>query len=67
MNESMTHKVSHIEEVITQFRHMSPTEPSTAQAIDKHEHWERKAVDDGDIERAFKLVRFLEARMGRSG
>ena len=66
----MTQKVSHIEEVTTQFRHRLPTETPTAQAIDQHEPWDRiamKAVDDGDIESAFRLVRFLEARMRRGG
>ena len=61
--------VSHFEELITELRHMLPTNTSTAQAIDRHEPWERiaiKAVDDGYIESAEEFVRFVEACLRRS-
>ena len=65
----MTQTVSHFEEVITQFRHMLPTNTATAQAIDQHEPWERiamKAIDDGYVENADEFVRFVEACLRRS-
>lgn len=65
----MTQTVSHFEEVITQLRHMLPTNSATAQAIDQHEPWEQiamKAIDDGYIESADEFVRFVEACLRRS-
>lgn len=65
----MTQTVSHFEEVITQLRHMLPTNTATAQAIDQHEPWERiamKAIDDGYVESADEFVRFVEACLRRS-
>lgn len=65
----MTQTVSHFEEVITQLRHMLPTNTATAQAIDQHEPWERiamKAIDDGYVENADEFVRFVEACLRRS-
>jgi len=61
--------VSHFEELITELRHMLPTNTATAQAIDQHEPWERiaiKAIDDGYIESADEFVRFVEACLRRS-
>jgi hypothetical protein len=69
MEEIMTQTVSHFEEVITQLRHMLPTNTATAQAIDQHEPWERiamKAIDDGYVENADEFVRFVEACLRRS-
>jgi hypothetical protein len=70
MEVMMTQKISHIEEVITQLRHMLPTGTATARAIDEHEPWEQiamKAIDDGYIESADEFVRFVEACVRRSG
>lgn len=61
--------IPRFEEVITQLRHMLPTDTATAQAIDQHEPWERiamKAIDDGYIESADEFVRFVEACLRRS-
>lgn len=61
--------VSRFEEVITELRHMLPTNTATAQAIDQHEPWERiamKAVDDGYIESVDEFVEFVEACLRRS-
>lgn len=66
----MSQKVSHIEEVLTEFRQILPGETATAQAIDQHEPWERiamKAIDDGYIESADEFVRFVETCMRCSG
>ena len=60
---------SHFEDVVTQLRHMLPTNTATAQAIDRHEPWERiaiKAIDDGYIESADEFVLFVEACLRRS-
>ncbi len=60
---------SHFEEVITQLRHMLPTNTATAQAIDQHAPWEQiamRAIDDGYIESADEFVRFVEACLRRS-
>jgi len=65
----MTQTDSHFEEVVTQLRHMLDTNTATAQAIDRHEPWERiamKAIDDGYIESADEFVRFVEACLRRS-
>jgi hypothetical protein len=65
----MMQTVSHFEELITELRHMLPTNTATAQAIDQHEPWERiaiKAIDDGYIESADEFVRFVEACLRRS-
>ncbi len=61
--------IPRFEEVITQLRHMLPTDTATAQAIDRHEPWERiamTAIDDGYIESADEFVRFVEACLRRS-
>ena len=58
-----------LEQVIGQFRRMLPEESSTAQAIDRHEPWERialNAVDDGYIEFANELGSFIEVCLRRS-
>ena len=65
----MMQTVSHFKEVVTQLRHMLPTNSATAQAIDQHEPWERiaiKAIDDGYIESADEFVRFVEACLRRN-
>jgi hypothetical protein len=65
----MTHQVSHMEDVITQFRQMLPTQTATAKAIDSHEPWDgiaMKAVDDGYIDDAADFVRFVEVCTRRS-
>jgi hypothetical protein len=59
---------SHVEEAVTQLRHMLPTNSATAQAIDQHAPWELialRAVDDGYIECANEFVRFVEACLRR--
>ena len=65
----MAHTVSRLEEVISEFRQLLPAQSATAQAIDRHEPWERialNAVDDGYIEFANELGTFIEVRR-RSG
>lgn len=60
----MTQTVSHFEEAITQLRHMLPTKTARAQAVDRHEPWERiatKAIGDGHFESADEFVRFVDA------
>ena len=57
------------EQVINEFRQMLPAESATAQAIDRHEPWERialNAVDDGYIEFANELGTFIEVCLRRS-
>ena len=64
----MTQTVPHLEEVITQLRHMLPTDMATARAIDRREPWEQiatKAIADGYIESADEFVRFVEACVRR--
>jgi len=59
----MTLNGTQLEEVITQLRHMLPTNTATARAIDQHEPWEQialKAIDDGYIEVADEFVQFVE-------
>lgn len=70
IEDIMTLKVSHIEDVIMHFRNILPAETATAQAIDQHEPWERiamKAIDDGYIECAEEFIRFVEVCVRSSG
>lgn len=65
----MTQSVSHFEDVVAQLRHRLPQDTAAAQAIDRHEPWERiamKAIDDGYAECADEFVRFVEACLRRS-
>lgn len=65
----MAQTYSRLEEVITEFRRMLPAQSNTAQAIDRHEPWERiavNAVDDGYIEFANELGTFIEVCLRRS-
>ena len=58
-----------IDDVIAEFRQMLPPECATAQAIDRHEPWDRialNAVDDGYIECADQLVTFIEICVRRN-
>lgn len=69
MEAVVTQMVSHFEEVIMQLRHMLPKNTATAQAIDRHESWERiamKAIGDGYVESADRLVRSVEMCLRRS-
>ena len=53
-----------LEEAIRQIRQMLPADSATAQSIDQHEPWEliaTKAIDDGYIDSARELARFVEA------
>ena len=62
-------RVSHIEQLIMEFRQLLPKESATAQAIDRYEPWEevaRKAITDGYIEFASELGSFVEACVRRS-
>lgn len=64
----MTQTVSHLEEMITEFRRMLPVQSATARAIDRQESWEQialNAVADGYIEFADELGRFIEACVRR--
>ena len=61
--------IENLEAVITEFRQMLPAETATAKAIDRHEPWERialNAVDDGYIEFANELGTFIEVCVRRS-
>ena len=65
----MAQTVPHFEAVVTQLRDMLPKHTATAQAIDRHEPWERialKAIDDGYVESADEFVRFVEACVRRA-
>ena len=65
----MTQTVSRLDDVISEFRRMLPEQSATAQAIDRHEPWERialNAVDDGYIEFANQLGTFIEVCVRRS-
>ncbi len=64
----MPQTVSRSDEVITEFRQMLPARCATAQAIDRHEPWERiasTAVDDGYIESAGELETFIDVCVHR--
>lgn len=53
-----------LEEAIRQIRQILPADSATAQSIDQHEPWEliaTKAIDDGYIDSAQELARFVEA------
>ena len=58
-----------LEEVIKQLRQMLPADTATARAIDQHEPWELiaiRAINDGYIDSANDLARFVEACLRRS-
>ena len=58
-----------LEQAVHEFRRMLPPATATAQAIDRGESWDRiamNAVDDGYIESANELAKFLEACLKRS-
>ena len=58
-----------LEDVISEFRRMLPPQSATARAIDGRETWERialNAVDDGYIEFANELGRFIEVCVRRA-
>jgi hypothetical protein len=68
VEKNMTKKVSHPEEIITQFRQMPPAMSATAHAIDWQESRERTAqdaVDDGSTEFDDELVSIIEACVRR--
>ena len=61
--------IENLEHAINEFRQMLPAETATAKAIDRHEPWERialNAVDDGYIEFANELGSFIEVCVRRS-
>jgi hypothetical protein len=63
MEEFMSQRVSHLEEVIVQFRHLLPAISATAQAIDRHEPWRQiamRAVDDGYIKSVEQFFLYVE-------
>lgn len=65
----MAQPATHLEEVISEFRQLLPAGSATAQAIDGNEPWERialRAVEDGYIELAEELGRFIEACVRRN-
>jgi hypothetical protein len=60
--------VSHLEDLIAEFREMLPDQCGTAQAIDRKEPWEQvavKAVEDGYIELADQFNKFVEICLRR--
>ncbi len=65
----MGENVSGLEEFLAELRPTLPAQSRTAQAIDRQEPFERiafKAIDDGYIEFADRLNRFMEIRLRRS-
>ena len=65
----MEQNVTDLEGLVAEFREMLPPQSETAQAIDRQEPFERiafKAIDDGYIEFADRLNRFMEIRLRRS-
>ena len=65
----MGQDVSGLEEFLAEFRPTLSAQSRTAQAIDRQEPFERiafKAIDDGYIEFADRLNRFMEIRLRRS-
>ena len=65
----MGQDVSGLEEFLAELRPTLPAQSRTAQAIDRQELFERiafKAIDDGYIEFADRLNRFMEIRLRRS-
>jgi hypothetical protein len=61
--------IESLEQAIADFRRILPAETATAQAIDRHESWERiamRAVEDGYIEFANELGLFVEVCLRRS-
>jgi len=68
LGEENANMMATLEQVINDFRRMLPAESATAQAIDRHEPWERiatNAVDDGYIEFANELGSFIEVCLRR--
>ena len=58
-----------LEEFLAELRPTLPAQSRTAQAIDRHEPFERiahRAIDDGYIEVADRLNRFMESCLRRS-
>ncbi len=65
----MGENVSGLEEFLAELRPTLPAQSRTAQAIDRQEPFERiafKAIDDGYLEFADRLNRFMEIRLRRS-
>ena len=65
----MGQDVSGLEELLAELRPTLPAQSRTAQAIDRQEPFERiafKAIDDGYLEFADRLNRFMEIRLRRS-
>lgn len=59
----MLTRVTHLEEVIAQFRHLLPARSATAQAIDRNEPWKQvamRAIDDGYIANADQFFLYVE-------
>jgi hypothetical protein len=69
VDAGMGQDVSGLEEFLAELRPTLPAQSRTAQAIDRQEPFERiafKAIDDGYIEFADRLNRFMEIRLRRS-
>ena len=65
----MGQDVSGLEEFLAEFRPTLPAQSRTAQAIDRQAPFEqiaRKAIDDGYLEFADRLNRFMEICLRRS-
>jgi hypothetical protein len=65
----MGQSVTGLEEFLAEFRLTLPAESKTAQAIDRRAPFERiayEAIDDGLIEFADRLSRFIEICLRRS-
>jgi len=69
MEAGMGQDVSGLEEFLAELRPTLPAQSETAQAIDRQAPFEQiahKAIDDGYIEFADRLNRFMEIRLRRS-
>jgi hypothetical protein len=67
-SQDASQHVSHLEDLIAEFREMLPDQCGTAQAIDRKEPWEQvavKAVEDGYIELADQFNKFVEICLRR--
>jgi hypothetical protein len=65
----MRQSVSSLEQFLAEFRPTLPAQSKTAQAIDRQAPFEQvayKAIDDGHIEFADQLSRFMETCLRRS-
>ena len=69
MQDMMIQMGMSLEEAIRQLRQMLPEDTAAVKSIDQHEPWEliaTNAINDGYIDGANELTRFVEACLRRS-